>query len=79
MRVSLNNRLPEAHVIQTRLPHVHGALANHFAAEPMSEHDFGVALTLMERGVYLADLPVDVWKSLRQISPGALAASVAGG
>jgi hypothetical protein len=71
--------VPEAIVIQTRLPHDHGALAAHPADEPMDDHDFEVAMTLMERGVYLGDLPADIWKSLRRMSPGALAATLAAG
>lgn len=61
-------------MIQTRLQHDHGALANHFADAPMDEQDFEVAFSLVENGVYLGDLPVDVWKTVRQISHRALSA-----
>jgi hypothetical protein len=53
----------------TRLPHVHGALAEHFAHEPMDAADTRIALTLMQAGVYIADLPVDMWQSLRLSMP----------
>lgn len=58
---------------QTRLPHDHGALANHFADVPMDAQDIEVALSLVENGAYLGDLPVDVWQTVRQISQRALA------
>ena len=64
---------------ETRLPHSHGALSQHFKTEPMSEEDVCMVVALMRRGVYVADLPVDTWKVLRRMSPGALAASVAAG
>jgi len=66
-------------VTPTRLPQSHGAPANHFAGELVDEEDFRGALELIEKGVYLGDLPLDIWKSLRRLSPGALAAMLAGG
>ena len=64
-------------MIQTRLPHVFGALAKRFAGPATEQRDVDVALLDMEHGVYIAERQADVWKSLRQASPGALAASVA--
>jgi len=57
----------------------HDALADHDAGEPLGGEDFRAAMELMEKGVYLGDLPLDIWQSLRRYSPGALAAMVSCG
>ena len=64
-------------MIQTRLPHAFGVLAKHFFDQPTDQPEVEPALLDMEHGVYIAERQADVWKSLRQASPGALAASTA--
>ena len=57
----------------------HDLLPDHSAGETLGREEFVAAMELMEKGVYLGDLPLDIWQSLRRYSPGALAAMVSAG
>jgi len=63
----------------TRLPQDHDPLADEHAYGPLSEDEFFSALDCLLRGVAPAGPQGNPWDSLRKLSPGALAASVACG